>query len=74
MVAIDINNVPYYGPTTPDVVGGPKKQGTKWFFAYATAVLLHKRRRYTVALGPLVPRASRTRSSVPCSIKSPQKA
>ena len=52
MVAIDVNNVPYYGPPTPDVVGGPKKQGTKWFFAYATAVLLHKRRRYTVALAP----------------------
>ena len=55
MVAIDVNNVPYYGPPTPDVVGGPKKQGTKWFFAYATAVLLHKRRRYTVALAPLPP-------------------
>ena len=55
MVAIDVNYVPYYGPPTPDVVGGPKKQGTKWFFAYATAVLLHKRRRYTVALAPLPP-------------------
>jgi hypothetical protein len=52
MIAIDINNIPYYGPPTPDVVGGPKKQGTKWFFAYASAVLLHKRRRYTVALAP----------------------
>ena len=29
MVGIDVNNVPYYGPPTPDVVGGPKKQGTK---------------------------------------------
>jgi hypothetical protein len=57
MVAIDVNNIPYYGPPTPDVVGGPKKQGTKWFFAYATAVLLHKRRRYTVALAPLPPQA-----------------
>jgi hypothetical protein len=56
MVAIDVHNVPYYGPPTPDVVGGPKKQGTKWFFAYATAVLLHKRRRYTVALAPLLPK------------------
>ncbi len=34
-------------------MGGPKKQGTKWFFSYATAVLLHKRRRYTVALCPV---------------------
>jgi hypothetical protein len=56
MVAIDVHNVAYYGPPTPDVVGGPKKQGTKWFFAYATAVLLHKRRRYTVALAPLLPK------------------
>jgi hypothetical protein len=55
MVAIDVHNVPYYGKPTPDVVGGPKKQGTKWFFSYATAVLLHKRRRYTIALLPLAP-------------------
>lgn len=56
MLAIDVNNVPYYGAPTPDVVGGPKKQGTKWFFAYATAVLLHKRRRYTVAVTALLPK------------------
>jgi hypothetical protein len=55
MAAIDIHNVPYYGKRTPDVVGGPKKQGTKWFFSYATAVLLHRRRRYTIALEPLPP-------------------
>lgn len=53
MVAIDTHLVPYYGQPTPDVVGGPKKQGTKWFFCYATAVLLHKRRRYTIALEPV---------------------
>jgi hypothetical protein len=56
MVAIDVNNIPYYGPPTADVVGGPKKQGTQYFFAYATAVLLHKRRRYTVALIPVPPK------------------
>jgi len=56
MVGIDVHDVPYYGKPTPDVVGGPKKQGTKQFFAYATAVLLHKRRRYTVALIPLAPK------------------
>jgi hypothetical protein len=55
MVAIDTHNVPYYGQRTPDVVGGPKKQGTQWFFSYATAVLLHKRRRYTIALEPVFP-------------------
>jgi hypothetical protein len=53
MVAIDTHLVPYYGTPTPDVVGGPKKQGTKWFYCYATAVLLHKRRRYTIALEPV---------------------
>jgi len=55
MVAIDTHNVPYYGTPTPDVVGGPKKQGTKQFFCYATAVLLHKRRRYSIALEPVFP-------------------
>ena len=55
MVAIDTHNVPYYGTPTPDIVGGPKKQGTKQFFCYATAVLLHKRRRYTIALEPVFP-------------------
>lgn len=55
MVAIDLHNIPYYGKWTPDLVGGPKKQGTKWFFCYATAALLHKRRRYTIALEPVVP-------------------
>jgi hypothetical protein len=56
MAALDVHNVPYYGKRTPDVVGGPKKQGTKWFFSYATAVLLHRRRRYTIALVPLPPK------------------
>jgi len=55
LLAIDIHNKPYYGQRTPDVVGGPKKKGTKWSFAYATAVLLHKGRRYTVGLCPLTP-------------------
>ena len=50
-VAIDIHNVPYYGcRSTPGVVGGQKKRGTKSFFRYATAVLIHRRRRYTVGL------------------------
>lgn len=53
MMAIDLNYVPYYGERTRYVIGGQKKQGTKWFFGYATAVLLHKHRRYTVALCPL---------------------
>lgn len=50
-VAIDAHDTPYYGDrATPHIVGGRKKQGTKYFFGYATAVLIHRRRRYTVGL------------------------
>jgi hypothetical protein len=53
-MAIDAHNEPYYGSrSTPQIVGGQKKQGTKYFFRYATAVLIHKRRRYTVGLTPV---------------------
>src|SRR5512133_2810654 len=53
-VAIDTHDVPYYGRrSTPGAVGGPKKRGTKYFFRYATAALVHRRRRYTVGLLPL---------------------
>lgn len=50
-LAIDLHYVPYYGSRgTPGIVGGQKKQGTKFFHCYATAVLIHRRRRYTVGL------------------------
>jgi Transposase DDE domain len=50
-VAIDLHYCPFYGDRrTPGIVGGQKKQGTKYFYAYATAVLIHKRHRYTVGL------------------------
>ena len=50
-VAIDLHYVPYYGSrATAHIVGGQKKQGTQFFHCYATAVLIHKRRRYTVGL------------------------
>ena len=55
LLAIDLHHKPYYGERTPHVVGGPKRKGTKWSFAYATAVLLHPRRRYTVGLCPFLP-------------------
>jgi hypothetical protein len=55
LVALDSHDVAYYGKKTPGLRGGPKKQGTKWFFGYATACLLHGHRRYTVALCPLAP-------------------
>jgi hypothetical protein len=54
VLAIDEHYVPFYGQrNTKGVVGGNKKQGTKYFYAYATAVLIHKRHRYTIALQPL---------------------
>ena len=56
LLAIDTHYIAYYGQKTPGVLGGPKKQGTKWFFGYATACLLHRHRRYTVALCPLDPK------------------
>jgi Transposase DDE domain len=53
VVAIDVHYSPFYGDSkTPGVVGGPKKQGAHYFFAYATAVLVHRRHRYTVGLLP----------------------
>jgi hypothetical protein len=56
LLAIDTHNVPYYGQHNAYLVGGPKKQGTKWFYCYATAVLLHRQRRYTVALSMVLPK------------------
>ena len=54
VVAIDTHDVPFYGKrSTPGVVGGPKKEGTKYFYRYATAILVHDRRRYTVGFAPL---------------------
>jgi hypothetical protein len=55
LLAIDTHNVCYYGQRTPNIIGGLRKQGTKWFFGYATAILLNDRRRYTVGLMPLTP-------------------
>jgi hypothetical protein len=55
LLAIDTHNVGYYGEWTPNIIGGLHKQGTKWFFGYATAILLNDRRRYTVGLMPLTP-------------------
>jgi hypothetical protein len=51
VVALDLHHRPFYGDrTTPGVVGGPKKQGTHYSYAYATAELVHRRHRYTVGL------------------------
>jgi hypothetical protein len=50
-IAIDLHYCPFYGdPGTAGILGGPKKHGSKYHYAYATAVLLHRRHRYTVGL------------------------
>jgi len=50
-IAIDQHNCPFYGDrNTPGILGGQKKHGSKYHYAYATAVLLHRRHRYTVGL------------------------
>lgn len=50
-LAIDTHDAPFYGDKhTPGVVGGRKKHGTHRFFRYATACLVHRRRRFTVGL------------------------
>lgn len=51
LVAIDLHQRPYYGDRdTPGVLGGGAKQGTKYFWTYATLVLVEPGRRYTLAM------------------------
>ena len=53
MLAIDLTLIPYHGQPAHDakeIFRGEPKAGTTHFHAYATAVVLHKGYRYTVAL------------------------
>ena len=51
VVAIDEHRTPFYGDrSTEGVTGGQKKHGTKYAYGYATAVLVHRRHRFTVGL------------------------
>ena len=51
VVAMDLHYQPFYGDrSAPGIVGGQKKQGTNYFYGYATAELVHRRHRYTVGL------------------------
>ena len=53
MVAIDLTLIPYHGQPALDkkeIFRGEPKSGTTHFHAYATAVVLHKGYRYTLAL------------------------
>jgi putative transposase len=52
-VAIDLTLLPYYGRPDPDddqVYKGPEKASTHHHYAYATAYLVRKGRRFTLAL------------------------
>jgi len=52
-VAIDINLVPYYGKPDPDddmLYKGQEKASTHYHHAYATAYLVYKGRRFTLAV------------------------
>jgi len=55
LVAIDTHYVPYYGKDKTHTIGAQKKQGTNRFFGYATAVLIHKHRRYMLGLMAMAP-------------------
>jgi hypothetical protein len=53
MIAIDLTLIPYHGQPARDqkeIYRGEPKSGTTHFHAYATAVVLHKGHRYTLAL------------------------
>lgn len=53
MMAIDLTLIPYHGQPAYDpkeIFRGEPKSGTTHFHAYATAVVLHKGYRYTLAL------------------------
>lgn len=51
ILAIDAHYVCFYGKrSTKGIVGGKKKQGTKYFYGYATAVLIRRRHRYTLGV------------------------
>jgi len=54
-IAIDYHLRPYYGnvDATPNVRGGKAKEGTRWFWTYATAAIVSRGQRYTVALEPI---------------------
>jgi hypothetical protein len=53
-LAIDLHRLPFYGDRrTPGLLGGQAQRGTKYFWTYATAVLLHHGRRWTVGLIPV---------------------
>ena len=55
-LAIDLHQRPYYGQREDvPVRGGKKKQGTKWFWTWATIAVVEHGQRWTVAMTPVGP-------------------
>lgn len=55
-LAIDLHDQPYYGNKDGAMVrGGQRKDGTNYFFTYATAYVIRQQRRYTLALVEVAP-------------------
>jgi Transposase DDE domain len=53
-LAIDLTLLPFYGDhKTPRLFRGQAKQGTKYFWAYATCVIVSRGQRLTVGLVPV---------------------
>lgn len=54
-IAFDLHLRPYYGDRrrTPGVRGGQPKAGTKWFWTYASGVIVEHGHRWTLALTPV---------------------
>ena len=55
-MALDWHLRPFYGsPHTPGVYRGQPKAGTKYFFAYASLLVIRRGQRFTVGLTPVAP-------------------
>jgi hypothetical protein len=55
-LAIDLHQRPYYGQREDvSVRGGKKKQGTKWFWTWATVAVVEHGQRWTVAMTRVEP-------------------
>ncbi len=56
IMALDWHLRPFYGsPHTPGVYRGQPKAGTKYFFAYASLLVIRRGQRFTVGLTPVAP-------------------
>lgn len=60
-LALDWHLRPFYGsPRTPGVYRGQPRDGTKYFFAYASLLVVRRGQRFTVGLTPVDPNESQT--------------